>query len=405
MATSDFGNQMLVTDQYGVTFDLNKDYSKAIAEAKAAGQDYSALEAQRNAKINSSAYGGAYKTGSTSSSMGTVYNENATVANRTSNQSPIIVNSTIQEVADPLSNTAEYLKQLYANNTAAELAALKSTYEQNVADVEANIPKINEMYQAARNETAAQSEIDKRNFAEYAAANALNSGTGGQAELARQVSLTGNLAGISGQEKNALADNELQKQQLTIAYRNAIDEAAASGNAALANALYNEYVRQIELNTSQSNLDREYATNLTYAMLQAGITPDAATLQAAGINTTDANALASYYKSLIEQEAAEQAAKAAKKAAVGSGGGDNDDVKPAFNPVTQTTDGTYPYVSNNNYGEKYNTIWGQVRRMKDAGKSEKEIIAYLERWTTDELTDAGYNYIASSINLGGYRDK
>ena len=204
-------------------------------------------------------------------------------------------------------DVSKYLKEMYANNTAAELAALKSTYEKNVADVEANVPKINEMYQAARNETAAQSEIDKRNFAEYAAARALNTGTSGQAELARQVSLTGNLAGISGQEKNALAENELQKQQLTIAYRNAIDEANATGNAALAQALYNEYVRQIELNTAQSNLDREYASNMAYAMLQAGMMPNADTLATAGISTTDANAIAAYYKQMLAQEALEKA--------------------------------------------------------------------------------------------------
>ena len=402
MAISDFGNELLVTNQSGVTYDLNKDYSKAIAAAKAAGQDTALLEAQRQAKINSAAYGGAYKTGAESSSLGSVYNENATISNRTSNASPIIVNSTIQEMADPLSNTAEYLKQMYANNTAAELAALKSTYEQNVADVEANVPKINEMYQAARNETAAQSEIDKRNFAEYAAARALNTGTSGQAELARQVSLTGNLAGISGQEKNALAENELQKQQLTIAYRNAIDEAAAQGNAALAVALYGEYVRQIEANTAQSNLDREYASNLSYAMLQAGMMPDADTLEMAGISATDANSLAAYYKQLLAQEALEKATPA-KKAS--GGGGDDDDEDEEESDTQSSGDGTYPHVSNNNYGEKYNTIWGMVRRMHDSGKSDKEIQAYLDKWTTTELTDAGYNYIASSINLNGYRDK
>lgn len=344
MAKSDFGDELLVTNQSGVTYDLNKDYSKAIAAAKAAGQDTALLEAQRQAKMNSAAYGGQYKTGAESSSLGSIYNENATISNRTSNASPIIVNSTIQEMADPLSNTAEYLKQMYANNTAAELAALKSTYEQNVADVEANVPKINEMYQAARNETAAQSEIDKRNFAEYAAARALNTGTSGQAELARQVSLTGNLAGISGQEKNALAENELQKQQLTIAYRNAIDEAAAQGNAALAQALYAEYVRQIEANTAQGNLDREYASNMAYAMLQAGMMPDAGTLATAGISTTDANALASYYKQLLAQEALEKATPA-KKASGGGGGDDDDDGgSPAATPAKKldqyTGDGT-----------------------------------------------------------------
>lgn len=199
-------------------------------------------------------------------------------------------------------DVSKYLKDMYANQTAAELAALKATYEKNVADVEANVPKINEMYEAARNETAAQSEIDKRNFAEYAAARSLNTGTSGQAELARQVALTGNLAGITGQEKNALAENELQKQQLTIAYRNAIDEATAQGNAALAQSLYNEYVRQIEMNTQQSQLDREYAYNIAMGSLQAGIVPDASTLAAAGISAADANNLAGYYKVLGTQK-------------------------------------------------------------------------------------------------------
>lgn len=376
MAISDFGNELLVTNQSGVTYDLNKDYSKAIAAAKAAGQDTALLEAQRQAKMNSAAYGGQYKTGAESSSLGSFYNENATISNRTSNASPIIVNSTIQEMADPLSNTAEYLKQMYANNTAAELAALKSTYEQNVADVEANVPKINEMYQAARNETAAQSEIDKRNFAEYAAARALNTGTSGQAELARQVSLTGNLAGISGQEKNALAENELQKQQLTIAYRNAIDEAAAQGNAALAQALYGEYVRQIEANTAQGNLDREYASNMAYAMLQAGMMPDAGTLATAGISTTDANAIAAYYKQLALQDAAKAATPRSPSPSpkgdnpiiedeppvtgiygydtLASGGGDESVVAQAKNFVEKNPSVTWDSRTLDNYLNEYN---------------------------------------------------
>ncbi len=319
MALSDFGNQVLVTDQYGVTFDLNKDYSAAIAAAKAAGQDTTQLEAERAAKINSSAYGGAYKTGSTSSSLGTAYNENATVANRVSNQDPISVNYNQQQNIDPLNNIAEYLKELYAQNTAAELAALKSTYEQNVADVEANVPKINEMYEAARNQTAAQSEIDKRNFAEYANARSLNTGTSGQAELARQVALTGNLAGLSGQEANALAENDLQKQQLTIAYRNAIDQATAAGNASLAQALYAEYVRQIEANTAQSQLDREYAYNIAMGSLQAGIVPDANTLASAGISATDANNLASYYKLLAATTANRSGSSSGSRGSSGSG--------------------------------------------------------------------------------------
>lgn len=271
-------------------------------------------------------------------------------------------------------DVSKYLKEMYANQTAAELAALKSTYEQNVADVEANVPKINEMYQAARNETAAQSEIDKRNFAEFAAARALNTGTSGQAELARQVSLTGNLAGISGQEKNALAENDLMKQQLTIAYNNAINEAAAQGNAALAQALYGEYVRQIEANTAQSNLDREYASNMAYAMLQAGITPDAGTLAAAGISTTDANALAGYYKQLAAQEVAKAATPRSPSPksdnpviedeppvtgiygydTLASGGGDESVVAQAKNFVEKNPSVTWDSRTLDNYLNEYN---------------------------------------------------
>ena len=393
MAISDFGNELLVTNQSGVTYDLNKDYSKAIAAAKAAGQDTALLEAQRQAKMNSAAYGGAYKTGAESSSLGSVYNENATISNRTSNASPIIVNSTIQEMADPLSNTAEYLKQMYANNTAAELAALKSTYEQNVADNEANIPKINEMYQAARNETAAQSEIDKRNFAEYAVANALNTGTSGQAELARQVSLTGNLAGISGQEKNTLAENELQKQQLTIAYRNAIDEAAAQGNAALAQALYAEYVRQIEANTAQGNLDREYASNMAYAMLQAGITPNASTLAAAGISPTDANALAAYYKQLALQEAgiktttSSSSSSSSSKSSTESGSGydnsgiDKEDIIKMQKALGVTPDGLWGAESQNaakaaGWGTNANEAWKSFSKYPDVEIQGKPAAQY-----------------------------
>ena len=271
-------------------------------------------------------------------------------------------------------DASAYIKQMYANQTAAELSSLKSAYEQNIAQVDANVPKINAQYQAARNETAAQSEIDKRNFAEYAAANALNSGTGGQAELARQVSLTGNLAGISEQEKNALAENELMKQQLTIAYNNAIAEANAKGDAALAQSLYNEYVRQIEMNYQQQAADREYATNLAYAMLQAGIVPDAATLTAAGISVTEANSLANYYRGLQSQQAANSAPPRSPSPkgddpiiedelpvtgiygydTLASGGGDESVVAQAKNFVEKNPSVTWDSRTLDNYLNEYN---------------------------------------------------
>lgn len=211
---------------------------------------------------------------------------------------------------------SDYLKDLYAQNVAAQLAALKSTYEQNAADLKANAEKIPETYQAARNETAAQNELERRAFQEYGTASGLNTGTSGQAALANSSVLQRNLSEISGLEADALSENALEQQRLAIAYRNAIDQAEASGNSALAEALYQEYVRQDQAAMDaaaaaqeqanwesqfgftqqqyEDNLagqERDYAYNLAMTMLGAGVMPDASTLNTAGISAADAQAI------------------------------------------------------------------------------------------------------------------
>jgi len=55
------------------------------------------------------------------------------------------------------------------------------------------------------------------------------------------------------------------------------------------------------------------------------------------------------------------------------------------------------------YGPSYSTAWGQARKMFDNGKSEDEIMVYLDTFTEDRLTDDGLSYIMNSLNLGGYR--
>ena len=41
--------------------------------------------------------------------------------------------------------------------------------------------------------------------------------------------------------------------------------------------------------------------------------------------------------------------------------------------------------------------------MFDNGKSEEDIMAYLDTFSEDRLTDEGLRYIMNSLNLGGYR--
>ena len=144
-------------------------------------------------------------------------------------------------------DASQYLKDMYAQKNAAELAALKSTYEQNVADIRAQDNLISAAYDEQRNQTAAQNDLQRMYMNEYGIMRGLNTGASGQMALAQSAAYQGNMAQLGAQEAKSLADNALTREKLAIAYSNAVDQAAAEGDYQLAQALYNEYVRQDEL--------------------------------------------------------------------------------------------------------------------------------------------------------------
>lgn len=141
----------------------------------------------------------------------------------------------------------DYLKELYAKKVAAELAALKSAYEQNTATLDASRAQIAPVYDIARNSAANQNALSRGAFQEMAVANGLNTGTTGQAALAQDIVLQQNLSQIDREQAEKTAAIDLQRSQLDTEYRNAIAKAEATGDAELANALYEEYVRQQNL--------------------------------------------------------------------------------------------------------------------------------------------------------------
>ncbi|MCI2106900.1 MAG: hypothetical protein LKK00_09340 [Intestinimonas sp.] len=235
---------------------------------------------------------------------------------------------------------SSYVKDLYSAKTDAALAALKSAYDDNVADVDAAEAKLTPTYQAARNKTAATSDLEKQNFQEYANARGLNSGTSGQAELARSTTLQGNLNDINTQEADARSDLELQRTKLASEYNTAIAQAKANGDYELANALYTEKTRvdnamsdaadkqatydynkwnanyNVDQNaqTRADNLaaqqeqyaredaatNKETAYNLAMATIQSGNIPSDSILNAAGIDKTAAQYLSAYYKGQVD---------------------------------------------------------------------------------------------------------
>lgn len=161
-----------------------------------------------------------------------------------------------------LEDYSEYLEQMYAAKKANALAQIQTAYESNLAALDRAGAGVSEQYQAARNSTAGASELARRNFAEYAAASGLNSGTGGQAELARNVTLQNNLNTIDTAQADTLADLELQRSNAETQYNSAIAQAEADGDYALAAALYQEKVRvqnaliDLEIRQQQMELQR-----------------------------------------------------------------------------------------------------------------------------------------------------
>jgi len=156
----------------------------------------------------------------------------------------------------------DYIDKLYEAQQEAALAKLKAAYEQNMIDVDAAADKIPQMYQSARNKTAATSEQNRAAFNERAAAYGLNSGTGGQADLAMRNQNASNMSAINTQEAGALKDLETTRLKISTGYQNDIAQAVAQGDLARAQALYNEAIRVdnslVQQSMAQADEDYRY---------------------------------------------------------------------------------------------------------------------------------------------------
>lgn len=164
------------------------------------------------------------------------------------------------------SGLADLLKQLYAQNLDAQLAGLRSTYEQDYAGIRAQDDLISRLYANQRNQAAVQNDIQRMQMAEFGAMRGLNTGASGQMALAQSASYQNALGELGAAESQSLADNALNAEKLSAGYRSSVDQARAANNADLAQALYSEYVRQINAAQqaqaqalTQQNWERQFA--------------------------------------------------------------------------------------------------------------------------------------------------
>lgn len=156
----------------------------------------------------------------------------------------------------------DYIRQMYEANLAANKSQLESDYNQNLSDLGAEESRLGQIYYEQMRQAQAESDRNRQAFQEYANARGLNSGTGGQAELAQQNQLSSNLNTLRQSEAEKRAEVERQRVLLGQQYQNAIQKAQSENDLAKAKALYEEAVRVDEAISAASQADADRAMQI-----------------------------------------------------------------------------------------------------------------------------------------------
>lgn len=171
--------------------------------------------------------------------------------------------SSLGDYKTPTANSQEELiRKMYESNLASNKSQLESDYNQNLSNLGAEESKLGQIYYEQQRQAQAESDRNRQAFQEYANARGLNSGTGGQAELARSNQLSANLNALRQSEAEKRAEVERQRQLLGQQYQQAIQKAQADNDLNLAKALYEEAVRVDESITSAAQADADRALQI-----------------------------------------------------------------------------------------------------------------------------------------------
>lgn len=156
----------------------------------------------------------------------------------------------------------EMIRKMYEASLAANKSQLESDYNQNLSDLGAEEGKLGSIYYEQQRQAQAEADRNRQAFQEYANARGLNSGTGGQAELAQQNQLSANMNNLRQSEAEKRAEIERQRHLLGQQYQSAIQKAQADNDLNLAKALYEEAVRVDESLTSAAKADADRALQM-----------------------------------------------------------------------------------------------------------------------------------------------
>lgn len=177
----------------------------------------------------------------------------------------------LQEMQNQKTATAtdqsEYIRKMYEQQLEANKAQLENDYNQNVSNLAGEESKIGSNYYEQRRQTQANADRAQASYNEMANASGLNSGAGGQAQLARSNQLQSDLTALGNAEAQNRAEIERQRTLLGQQYQNAIRQAQAENNMELAQRLYQEATRVDESIIDASKNDSSRALEILNMML------------------------------------------------------------------------------------------------------------------------------------------
>ena len=207
--------------------------------------------------------------------------------------------SSLGDYKTPTANSQEELiRKMYESNLNSNKSQLESDYNQNLSDLGAEESKLGQIYYEQQRQAQAESDRNRQAFQEYANARGLNSGTGGQAELAQSNQLSANLNALRQSEAEKRAEVERQRLLLGQQYQKAIQKAQADNDLNLAKALYEEAVRVDESINSAAQADADRALQI-FNMLNN------TALSAAGADASKSGDLSLYEKLLAGDSTSE----------------------------------------------------------------------------------------------------
>lgn len=163
---------------------------------------------------------------------------------------------------------AELIRAQQSSNLEAELANLQAEYQAGMLGYSNKKKQIPALYDKARYRAEVQTAQEKRAFDERAEAQGLNSGTSGQAELARSAMLMRMLSDLDKEEAAALSGIDLEMAKLANQYARDVATAKAKSSSTLASALQEERLRSEKQEREDAKLAAELGDNsLLYALL------------------------------------------------------------------------------------------------------------------------------------------